>query len=62
MWDGRDAHGRPVASGVYLIRLRADHFVQARKALLFGKVGPLGRRYLKVCHRRALAGFMLNSK
>ena len=34
MWDGRDEEGRPVASGVYLIRLRADHFVQVRKALL----------------------------
>ena len=34
MWDGRDAQGRSVASGVYLIRLRADHFVQVRKALL----------------------------
>ena len=34
MWDGRDAQGQSVASGVYLIRLRADHFVQVRKALL----------------------------
>ena len=33
-WDGRDNEGRDVASGMYLIRLRSDHFVQVRKALL----------------------------
>ncbi len=31
-WDGRDDHGHPVASGVYIYRLRAGDRVQARKA------------------------------
>jgi len=33
-WDGRDGQGHAVASGVYLMRLRAGEFVQVRKALL----------------------------
>jgi hypothetical protein len=33
-WDGRDSRGRHVASGVYIIRLRAGEFVQIQKALL----------------------------
>ncbi len=33
-WDGRDHHGRPAASGVYLIQLRAGDFVAVRKSLL----------------------------
>lgn len=34
IWDGRDQVGREVASGVYLYRFQADHFVEVRKALL----------------------------
>jgi len=30
-WDGRDAAGRAVASGVYLVQLRADGTRQERK-------------------------------
>jgi hypothetical protein len=33
-WDGRDSHGREVASGVYLYRLQAPAFVDVRKAML----------------------------
>ncbi len=33
-WDGRDDEGRPVASGVYLYRLRSDGHVATRKLLL----------------------------
>ena len=33
-WDGRDQHGSPVASGVYLYRVRADHFVDVKKMVL----------------------------
>ena len=34
IWDGRDAAGGPVASGSYLLRLRAGATVDARKLLL----------------------------
>ncbi|MEE3234666.1 MAG: FG-GAP-like repeat-containing protein [Candidatus Latescibacterota bacterium] len=34
LWDGQDKDGRPVASGVYFIRMRAENFVQVRKATL----------------------------
>ncbi|RMH75971.1 MAG: T9SS C-terminal target domain-containing protein, partial [Calditrichaeota bacterium] len=34
IWDGRDQSGKPVASGIYLYRLEADHFVQVRKLVL----------------------------
>ena len=33
-WDGRDEQGEPVATGVYLYRLKADSFLQVRKMLL----------------------------
>lgn len=33
-WDGQDNGGRPVSSGVYLYRLQADDFVDAKKMLL----------------------------
>ena len=34
LWDGQDQNGRSVASGVYFIRMRAENFVQVRKATL----------------------------
>jgi len=33
-WDGRDDQGRPVASGVYVVRLLADDRIDGRKLLL----------------------------
>ncbi|MFQ5650041.1 MAG: FG-GAP-like repeat-containing protein [bacterium] len=33
-WDGRDDSGKPVASGVYLYRLRAENMMAARKLAL----------------------------
>ena len=33
-WDGRDALGRPVASGRYVIRLQAEGFSQSRTMTL----------------------------
>lgn len=33
-WEGRDRYGRPVASGVYVIRMRAGDFAASRKLLL----------------------------
>ncbi|MCB9088049.1 MAG: hypothetical protein H6628_07040 [Calditrichae bacterium] len=33
-WDGRDAHGRALASGVYVCYLSAGDFRQARKIIL----------------------------
>jgi flagellar hook assembly protein FlgD len=34
LWDGQDQDGRLVASGIYFIRMRAENFVQVRKATL----------------------------
>jgi hypothetical protein len=33
-WDGRDQAGMPVASGIYLYRLKAGTFDQALKMVL----------------------------
>jgi len=33
-WNGKDEHGRSVASGVYLYSVRAGEFVQVRKMIL----------------------------
>ena len=33
-WDGRDAQGNPLASGLYLYKLKADVQVQTRKLML----------------------------
>jgi flagellar hook assembly protein FlgD len=33
-WNGTDDRGAPVASGVYLYRVRADHFVDVKKMVL----------------------------
>jgi hypothetical protein len=33
-WAGRDAAGRPVASGVYLVRMQAGNFSQVNKMIL----------------------------
>ena len=34
VWDGADQQGRPVASGLYLCRLRAEDLMATRKLLL----------------------------
>jgi len=34
VWDGKDDHGRPVTSGVYLFVLKAGNFVAQRKLVL----------------------------
>ncbi len=34
LWDGKDEHGNPVASGVYLYQMRAGEFAQVRKMSL----------------------------
>jgi flagellar hook assembly protein FlgD len=36
IWNGQDAHGNSVASGVYVYRIQAGDFVQSKK-LLFMK-------------------------
>ena len=33
-WDGKDAHGRPAASGIYLYRLEVGRFAETRQMLL----------------------------
>ena len=33
-WDGRDARGRPMASGVYLVELEAGERVSTQKLML----------------------------
>jgi len=34
VWDGKDALGRDVGSGMYLLRMQADGFAESRKMLL----------------------------
>ena len=34
VWDGRDAEGREVASGIYLVRMAVNDFVQCRKMVV----------------------------
>jgi hypothetical protein len=34
IWDGRDKHGRSVASGVYMYRIRAGSFAKTQKMAL----------------------------
>ena len=34
LWDGTDANGRQVASGVYMYRMQAGDYVQTRKMVL----------------------------
>jgi len=34
VWDGRDNHGRPVPSGVYIYRLQGENFSDSRKMML----------------------------
>ena len=33
-WDGRNASGSTVASGIYLYRLRADNYSKTRKMII----------------------------
>ncbi|MGA2624212.1 MAG: FlgD immunoglobulin-like domain containing protein, partial [Bacteroidota bacterium] len=33
-WDGRDAHGLVVPSGMYFVRMTADQFTSVRKAMM----------------------------
>ena len=33
-WDGKDAYGRPVSSGIYFYRLMSNEFVQTRKMIM----------------------------
>jgi len=33
-WDGLDAHGQKVCSGIYLYQLQADTFIKSKKMLL----------------------------
>jgi hypothetical protein len=33
-WDGRDASGRSVASGMYIVRLQAEDAIAAQKIIL----------------------------
>ncbi|MBN2412220.1 S8 family serine peptidase [candidate division KSB1 bacterium] len=33
-WNGKDAYGLPVASGIYLYQLKTDHFVDVKKMYL----------------------------
>jgi tetratricopeptide (TPR) repeat protein len=34
VWNGEDSEGRPVASGVYIVRMQAGYFTQTQKAVL----------------------------
>jgi hypothetical protein len=33
-WDGRDAHGEEVASGIYFYRLETEHFTETQRMIL----------------------------
>jgi len=33
-WDGRDANGLPVTSGVYFVHMKADNFTATQKIVL----------------------------
>ncbi|MBL7060064.1 MAG: T9SS type A sorting domain-containing protein, partial [Candidatus Marinimicrobia bacterium] len=34
IWNGTDAHGQPVSSGMYLYQLKTDNFMKTKKLVL----------------------------